>query len=163
MSKLGPKSLKCIFFGYSRVHKGYRCYYPSLHKYLVSVDVTFLENTLFSQDPIHTCQGECDDLLVYTLALPASASVPLTKPPITQVLGANTPLVLSPPPATSTSDPVLNNDLPIALRKGKRQCVHPIYSFCSYNHLSSHFCSFIASLDFISLSNKVSEALAHPG
>ena len=33
-------------------------------------------------------------------------------------------------------------------------------SFCSYNHLSSHSCSFIASLDSISLPNKVSEALA---
>ena len=29
--------------------------------------------------------------------------------------------------------------------------------------MSSHSCSFIASLDSISLSNKVSEALAHPG
>ena len=29
--------------------------------------------------------------------------------------------------------------------------------------MSSHSCSFIASLDFISLPNKVSEALAHPG
>ena len=27
----------------------------------------------------------------------------------------------------STSDLVLSDDLPIALRKGKRQCVHPIY------------------------------------
>ena len=60
-------------------------------------------------------------------------------------------------------DLVLNDDLPIALRKGKRQCTHPISSFGSYNHLSSHSCSFIASLDYISLSNKISEALAHPG
>ena len=33
---------------------------------------------------------------------------------------------------------------------------------CSYNHFSSHSCSFIASLDSISLPNKVFEALAHP-
>ena len=63
----------------------------------------------------------------------------------------------------STSDPVLSDDLPIALRKGKRQCTHLISSFFSYNHLSSHSCSFIASLDSISLPNKVFEALAHPG
>ena len=37
-----------------------------------------------------------------------------------------------------------------------------ISSFCSYDHLSSHSCSFIASLDCISLPNKVSEALTHP-
>ena len=48
VSKLDPKSLKCIFRGYSRIQKGYRCYCPSLRKYLVSVDVTFLENTHFS-------------------------------------------------------------------------------------------------------------------
>ena len=86
MSKLNPKSLKYIFLSYSRVQKGYRCYCPSLWRYLVSVDVTFLENTPFSPDPIHTSQGEDDDLLIYTLASPAPAFVPpLTKPPITQV------------------------------------------------------------------------------
>ena len=54
VSKLNPKSLKCIFFSYSRVQKGHRCYCPSLHRYLVSVDITFLENTFFSPNPIHT-------------------------------------------------------------------------------------------------------------
>ena len=48
VSKLDHKSLKCIFLGYSQVQKGYRCYYLSLHRYLVSVDVTFLENV-----PLH--------------------------------------------------------------------------------------------------------------
>ena len=101
MSKLNPKSLKCIFLSYSRVH---RCYCPSLRKYLVSTNVTFLENTSFSQDPIHTSQGNCDDLLVYTQVSPAPVSVsPLTKPPITQVYAQRQhPLVLSPPPAAST-------------------------------------------------------------
>ena len=72
------------------------------------------------------------------------------------------PLVSSPPLAASTSNPVLSDDLPIALRKGKRQCAHPISSFCSYDHLSSCSCSLIASLDSILLPNRVSEALAHP-
>ena len=86
VSKLDPKSLKCIFLGYSRVQKGYRFYCPSLRKYLVSANVTFLENIPFSQDPIHNSQGEDSDLLLYTLASPAPASVPpLTKPPITHV------------------------------------------------------------------------------
>ena len=132
---------------------------------MVSADVTFLENTPFSLDPIHTSQGEDDDLVVYTLASLALAFVPpLTKHLITQVYARRLhPPVSSPPPAALTSDPVLSHDLPIALCKGKRQCIHPISSFCPYNHLSSHSCSFIASLDSISLPNKVSEALAHPG
>ena len=46
--KLDPKSLKCIFLGYSRVQKGYRCYYPTLRHYFVSTDVTFFTTTPFS-------------------------------------------------------------------------------------------------------------------
>ena len=104
-------------------------------------------------------------MLVYTLASPAPAFVPpLTKPPITQVYSRlqNSP-VSSPILADSTLNLVSSDDLPIALCKGKRQCVHQISSFCSYNHLSSHSYSFIASLDSISLSNTVRETLSHPG
>ena len=130
---------------------------------MVSIDVTFLENAPFSPNPIHTSQGEDDDLLVYTLVSPAPTSVPpLTKPPITQVYARSLHHPASSPPlAASTLNPVLSYDLPIALYKGKCQCTHPIFSFYSYNHFSSHSYSFIASLDFISLPNKVSEALAH--
>ena len=102
-------------------------------------------------------------MLVFTLASPAPYVPPLTKPSITQVYTQRLhPPVSSPPPATSTSDLVLSDDLTIALPKGKRRCTHPISSFCSYNHSSSHSCLFIASLDSISLPNKVFEALAHP-
>ena len=84
--KLDPKSLKCIFLGYFRVQKGYRYYCPSLQRYLVSTNVTFLKNTHFSLDLIHTSEGEDDDLFIYTLVSPTPASIPpLTKPPITQV------------------------------------------------------------------------------
>ena len=74
---------------------------------MVSVDVTFLLNTHFSPDPIHTSRGD-DDLFVYTLASPAPVSVlPLTKPPITQVyVRCLLPLVSSPPSVASTLDPV---------------------------------------------------------
>ena len=131
---------------------------------LVSADVTFLENTSFSQDLISTSHGGDDDLHVYTLVVPTPASVPpLTKPPITQVYSRRQkPSVSSPTPVASTLDPISDDDLPITLRKGKRQCVHQISSFCSYNHLSSHSYSFIASLDSISLPNIVREALSHP-
>ena len=73
------------------------------------------------------------------------------------------PLVSSLTPAILTLDPISNDDHPIALHKGKHQYVHPISSFCSYNHFSSHSCSFIASLDSISLPNNVPKALSHPG
>ena len=169
VSKLDPKSLKCIFVGYSCVQKEYRCYCLILRRYFVSTDDT----TPFSFPSTVTSQGEEEDLLVYTLVSPISspivspepAFVPAqVKPPITQVSTRRQhPPISSPPPATSTSDPILSDDLPIALSKGKRQSAHPISSFCSYDHLSSRFCSFIVSFDSISLPNKVSKALTHPG
>ena len=138
VSKLDPKSLKYIFFfGYSRVRKGYRCYCSSLCRNLVFADVTFLENTHFSQDPIHTSQGENDDLLVYTLVSPTLAYLsPLTKPPITQVYTqCQDPPVSSPPSAASTLYPISSDDLPIiALRKGKHQCVHQCPHFILLLH-----------------------------
>ena len=135
----------------------------------MSTDVAFFETTSFSLPSTLLSQGEEENLLVYTLASPfvspELASVPTqVKPPITQVyIRCQHPPISSPPPAALTSDPVLSDDLPIVLHKGKRRCAHPISSFCSYDHLSSRSCSFIASFDSISLSNKVSVALAHPG
>ena len=104
-------------------------------------------------------------MLIYTLASIAPAYVPpLIKPPITQVYTRRqNPPISGPPSAASTSDPVPDDDLPIALRKSRRQCVYPISSFCTYNQLFSQSCSFIASLDSISLPNTFQEALSHPG
>ena len=164
-SKLDPKSLKCIFLGYPQVHKGYRCYCPTIQRYFVSTDVTFFETTPFSLSSLIISQGEDDDLLVHTIASPAPtlASIPV-KPPITQIYSRrHNHLASSPTSTASSSAPVQNDDLPIALRKVKRQCAHPISSFVSYNRLSSSSCSFIASLDSISLPNTVRETLSHPG
>ena len=132
---------------------------------MVSANVKFFDNVPFSSSSTHTGQGEANDLLVYTIASPVAPSVPsLVKPPITQVyIGRQNPLVSGPPPAASSSETVSDDDLPIALRKGRHQCVHPISSFCTYNQLSSQFCSFIASLDSISLPNTFQEGLSHPG
>ncbi|XP_062104310.1 uncharacterized protein LOC133815489 [Humulus lupulus] len=170
-TKLDPKSLKFIFLGYSRLQKGYRCYCPSLNKYLVSIDVTFLEDTpYFPSLPIPTCQGEDDDLLVYSITSfspdldlsPISQPV-LLKPPIHQVYSRRQPLDSCPTPALSSSNPDLSDDLPIELCKGERQCAYPISSFVSYNNLSSSSYSFIASLDYFSIPNTDREVISHLG
>ena len=151
--------------GYSRVKKGYRCYCPTLQHYFVSTDIVFFATTPFSLSSTVTSPREDDDLLVYYVSLPVPTPTLIpVKPPITQAYSRRQNLsVSSPTPVASTLDPIFSDDLPIALRKGKRQCIQPISSFCSYNQLSSHSCSFIASLDFISLPNTVYEALSHPG
>ena len=134
----------------------------------MSIDVTFVETTSFSLSSPIPIQGKNDDLLVYIIAslapsTPTTILVPV-KPPITHVYSQQqNPSVSSPIMTTSSSDPIQNDDLRVALPKGKRQCAHPISSFVSYNHLSSSSCSFIASLDSISLPNIVREALSHPG
>ena len=131
VSKLDLKSLKCIFVGYSRVQKGYRCYCPTLRCYFVSTDVAFFETTPFSLPSTTTSPREDDDLLVYYVSLPVPTPAPIPiKPLITRAYSRRqNPPVSSSTPTTSILDPVSNDDLPIALRKGKRQCVHPISSF----------------------------------
>ena len=60
------------------------------------------------------------------------------------------------------SHPELGSDPPIGSdQESGCDSVHPISSFFTYNQLSSRSYSFIASLDFISLSNTFQEALSH--
>ncbi|CAH9055335.1 unnamed protein product [Cuscuta epithymum] len=188
LTKLDPKSLKCIFLGYSRVQKGYRCFCPSTGRYIVSIDVSFYENTPYSSPEADICR-ENDDILIYTVTIPESTASKITphptvsdpRPPIQLVYTRRhkapdlpppvipypdiDPISTScPEPITASPDPVctLDLDLPIALRKGTRSCTHPISSFVSYSQLSSTSCSFIASIDSISIPKSVKEALAHP-
>ena len=55
--KLSPKVIKCVFIGYSNVQKGYKCYFPSNKRIIVSCDVTFNELKIFyhqNHNPIET-------------------------------------------------------------------------------------------------------------
>ncbi|RVX08781.1 Retrovirus-related Pol polyprotein from transposon TNT 1-94 [Vitis vinifera] len=45
--KLSAKAMKCLFLGYSRLQKGYRCYSLETHRYFISADVTFFEVSPF--------------------------------------------------------------------------------------------------------------------
>ncbi|RVW89814.1 Retrovirus-related Pol polyprotein from transposon RE2 [Vitis vinifera] len=45
--KLSVKAMKCLFLGYSRLQRGYRCYSLETHRYFISADVTFFEDSPF--------------------------------------------------------------------------------------------------------------------
>jgi len=41
LDKLSAKAIKCVFLGYSRLKKDYKCYSPTTRRYYISADVTF--------------------------------------------------------------------------------------------------------------------------
>ena len=148
--KLDPRAIKCVFLGYSRTKKGYRCYSPSLHRFFVSADVTFFESTPYYSEP----HSITDPDFMVPLPLPLPLSLPHSLPPKAgldrldlqtytrrhqsiETIQDSEAL----PVDSVSSDPLpSDSDLPIALRKGKRTCTsHPISNFVSYNHLSSIF------------------------
>ncbi|KAL6311472.1 hypothetical protein AAG906_012053 [Vitis piasezkii] len=188
VTKLDPKALKCVFLGYSRLQKGYRCFSPDLNKYLVSTDVVFSEDTSFFSSPTSSASEEDEKWLVYQVVnsrptvgqssvvdsdtslahLGPVVNIPPApnKPPIVQVYSRR-PVTTDtcPAPAPLSSDPSSDLDLPISLRKVKRHCksIYSIANFVSYDHLSSSSSVLVASIDYISVPKTVTEALNHPG
>ena len=169
--KLSAKATKCIFLGYSRLQKGYHCYSPNTHRYFLSANVTFFEDSPFFSSfeslPISEVlslpyispplDALSRSLQVYhrrhrVVAPPLSSTeVPDDSPPVPPI---------SPTQALSSID-----HLPIALRKGNRSTrnPHPIYNFLSYHRLSSSYSAFISTLSFVSLPKSTSATLSHPG
>jgi len=43
LDKLVARAIKCVFLGYSKLQKGYRCYSPVHNRYYITADVTFFE------------------------------------------------------------------------------------------------------------------------
>ncbi|RVW96834.1 Retrovirus-related Pol polyprotein from transposon TNT 1-94 [Vitis vinifera] len=168
--KLFAKATKCIFLGYSRLQKGYRCYSSETHRYFLSADVTFFEDSPFFSTSESLPVSEVLPLPIisppdvvpsrplqvyhrrHRVAVPPSlVEVPVDSLPIPSASLAPT----LPPSA----------DLPIALRKGNRSTrnPHPIYNFLSYHRLSLPYSAFVSTTSSVSLPKSTPEALSHPG
>ncbi|KAK2966731.1 hypothetical protein RJ640_024398 [Escallonia rubra] len=102
LTKLDPKALKCVFLGYSRLQKGYRCYSPDLHKYLVSTDVVFSEHSQFFSSKFHSSsKGEDDDRLMYEI-FPSVPIEPTISEDRTREDGLSVPVSVPVEPSNAT-------------------------------------------------------------
>ncbi|RVW43757.1 Retrovirus-related Pol polyprotein from transposon TNT 1-94 [Vitis vinifera] len=151
-SKLDPRSLKCIFLGYSSNQKGYKCYSPVTRKFYNSMDVTFFETQPYY--PKNDIQGEnsTQEYQFWDLESFKPGPNPSKLP------GNNAP--------DGTVDSELENDIlnmPIAWRKGVRSCTqHPIGNFISYDKLSPTFRAFTSSITEIQVPQNIQEAFKYP-
>ena len=66
--KLSAKATKCVFLGYSRLQRGYRCYFSDTNRYFISADVTFFEDSSFFSS---TARPSVPDVLPIPLVLPS--------------------------------------------------------------------------------------------
>ncbi|RVX09282.1 Retrovirus-related Pol polyprotein from transposon RE1 [Vitis vinifera] len=121
--------MKCLFLGYSRLQKGYRCYSLETHRYFISADVTFFEDSPFF--------STTSESLPVSEVLPIPiVSPPDAMPPRPLQVYHRRPRVVAPlpfPEAPADSLPIPSaspapalpspNDLPIAVRKVLRQAM----------------------------------------
>ena len=170
--KLSVKATKCIFLGYSQLQKGYRCYSPQTHRYFLSVDVTFFEDSPFFSSSESLPVTEV--LPLPTISPPIFDDVPsrplqvyhrlhhsIVPLPSAKALADSLPI----PSASPTLALPLADNLLIALQKGNRSTSnpHPIYNFLSYHRLSSPYSTFVSAISSVSLPKNTNETLSHPG
>ncbi|RVX00633.1 Retrovirus-related Pol polyprotein from transposon TNT 1-94 [Vitis vinifera] len=169
--KLSAKAMKCLFLGYSRLQKGYRCYSLETHRYFISADVTFFEDSPFF--------STTSESLPVSEVLPIPiVSPPEAMPPRPLQVYHRRPRVVAPlpfPEAPADSLPIPSaspapalpspNDLPIAVRKGTRSTrnPHPIYQFFELSSIIFTLFCFCFCYILCFSSKSTHEALSHPG
>ncbi|RVW39488.1 Retrovirus-related Pol polyprotein from transposon TNT 1-94 [Vitis vinifera] len=169
--KLSAKAMKCLFLGYSRLQKGYRCYSLKTHRYFISADVTFFEDSPFFSTTSESLP--VSEVLPIPIVSPPDAMPPRPlqvyhrRPRVVAPLPfPEAPADSLPIPSASPAPALLSpNDLPIAVRKGTRSTrnPHPIYNFLSYHRLSSPYSAFVSAISSVSLPKSTQETLSNPG
>ncbi|RVW15190.1 Retrovirus-related Pol polyprotein from transposon RE1 [Vitis vinifera] len=169
--KLSAKAMKCLFLGYSRLQKGYRCYSLETHRYFISADVTFFEDSPFFSTTSESLP--VSEVLPLPIVSPSDVVPPRPLQVYHRRPHVAAPLPFAEAPADSLPIPSASpapalpspDDLPIAIRKGTRSTrnPHPIYNFLSYHRLSSPYSAFVSAISSVSLPKSTHEALSHPG
>ncbi|RVW64718.1 Retrovirus-related Pol polyprotein from transposon RE1 [Vitis vinifera] len=76
--KLSAKAMKCLFLGYSRLQKGYRCYSLETHRYFISADVYHRRPHVVA--PLPFPEAPADSLPILRLHLPRLCLLLMTYP-----------------------------------------------------------------------------------
>ncbi|RVW88818.1 Retrovirus-related Pol polyprotein from transposon RE1 [Vitis vinifera] len=121
--KLSAKAMKCLFLGYSRLQKGYRCYSLETHRYFISANVTFFENSPFFSTTSESLP--VSEVLPIPIVSPPNAMPPRPLQVYHRRPRVVAPLPFAEAPADSLPIPSASpaptlpspNDLPIAVRK----------------------------------------------
>ena len=146
---------KCVFVGYSRTQKGYKCYNPTSRHVIVSVDVTFFKDQpYFTTQTIPTVPPDDIECVLPTLppiSLPQASSTGFQFADRTYHRRGTAPATVVQPSLDSSvpssvdvpsSDPNPDPDPPIATRKGTRSCVgRPVDRYTLYSGLSDCLCT----------------------
>ncbi|RVW21065.1 Retrovirus-related Pol polyprotein from transposon TNT 1-94 [Vitis vinifera] len=169
--KLSAKAMKCLFLGYSRLQKGYRCYSLETHRYFISADVTFFEDSPFFSTTSESLP--VSEVLPLPIVSPSDVVPPRPLQVYHRRPRVAAPLPFAEAPADSLPIPSASpapalpspDDLPIAIRKGTRSTRNPlpIYNFLSYHRLSSPYSAFVSAISSVSLPKSTHEALSQPG
>ena len=154
--------------GYFRLQKGYHCYSSETHRYFLSADVTFFEDSPF----FSTSESlPISEVLPLPIISPPDAvpfrllqvyhrrhRVPVP-PSLAEVPADSLPIPLASPAPTLPP----SADLLIALRKGNRSTrnLQPIYNFLSYHRLSSPDSAFVSPISSVSLPKSTPEAFPY--
>jgi len=140
IDKLSTQSHKCVFLGFTRSQKGYKCFSPSLNRHLISAYVTFIESSFYfkslSSPPVSP-SNQVHITIVFDTLNVSSVSKDSSHPPPLQVYSPSNDSLLVPallPPPTLIVEP----NLPIAIRKGICYTCNPSphYTALSYQRLS---------------------------
>ncbi|CAA0841419.1 cysteine-rich RLK (RECEPTOR-like protein kinase) 8 [Striga hermonthica] len=116
-TKFSPCSVKCVFVGYGKSQKGYRCYDPATRRVHVTLDCHFLETEYFYASQLSGQGEKVNDSLTWLMR---SSSGETTRNTAEEPIVQSTPHSLSgdPPPSPPVSPPMSPSYIPTQSNDG---------------------------------------------